>query len=482
MKERLHFVWLISLRELRDQFRDWRILSPLIILTVGFPFLMNYFAYGAVAFANQYGGNLIVDRLVPFSILIIGFFPITISLLGALESFVGEKERGTIEPLLCSPLSDWQMYLGKLVVGSIMPLASSFISIMIYLVMVSRQNLNMPPPDVFAQLFLLTISHALLMVSAAIVISIQSTSVKAANLMASFIIIPVAMLMMGESGLLFWANNEVLWLAVVGVLIMAGLLMRLGLAHFQREYLLGREIDVLNLRWVWRTFWGYFKGGAESVGGWFAVSLRGTLTKLARPLLVVLLVGLMSVWAGYEAAKVYVPQYYASHGMEANQFEELRSQLGNSVNINDVTSTITAPGLFAHNIQATLVIAFLGLFSFGVLGIVLYFVNISLIGFIIGLSQFVGLDPLPLLLAGVAPHGIFELSALMISCAAVLHIGLMLVTPQAHRTLGEVFLEALADWVKVSVAVVAPLMAIAAVIEAYITPQLLCHTLEMICK
>jgi hypothetical protein len=84
------------------------------------------------------------------------------------------------------------------------------------------------------------------MVSAAIVISVQSTSVKAANLLASFVVIPVAILMQGESALLFWGNSQVLWLAVVGVLILAGLLIRVGLSHFQREYLLGREIDVLN--------------------------------------------------------------------------------------------------------------------------------------------------------------------------------------------------------------------------------------------
>ncbi|MEW5940049.1 MAG: ABC transporter permease subunit, partial [Chloroflexota bacterium] len=263
MTERMRYVWLISKREFRDQLRDWRILLPLLALTIGFPFLMDSFAYAAVEFVNQYGGALLVDRLVPFSILIIGFFPLTISLLGALEAFVGEKERGTIEPLLGSPLADWQLYLGKLIVGIVTPLASSFVSIAIYLVMVSRQRLNMPDLAVFVQLFLLTIAHALLMVSAAILFSIQSTSVKAANLLASFIIIPVAMLMMGESFLLFWANNEVLWLAVLAVIIMAGLLVRLGLAHFQREYLLGREIDMLNLRWMWKTFWGCFKGEAR---------------------------------------------------------------------------------------------------------------------------------------------------------------------------------------------------------------------------
>jgi len=482
MKEQLQYVWLLSRRELRDQLRDWRILTPLVILTIGFPFLMNIVALYAVDLTNQYGGDLIVDRLVPFSILTIGFFPITISLLGALESFVGEKERGTIEPLLSLPLADWQLYLGKLIVGITSPLISSFASIGIYLFMVIRQGLDMPEPQVFVQLFLLTIAHALLMVSAAIVISVQSTSVKAANLMASFVIIPITMLMMGETALFIRLNNQVLWCAVAAVTIMAGLLVRLGLAHFQREYLLGREIDVLNIRWMWKTFWGYFRGGAQNAREWFAISLKATLAKLIKPIAILLAVAVLSVWAGYEASQYYLPQYYASTGVETEKLDELRAGLIENGNLENFGATITAPGLFIHNFRSMFAIAFMGLFSFGVLGLTLYVINIGLIGVIIALFQLAGYPPGPLLLAGIAPHGIFEIPALVISCAAVLHIGLMLVTPQTHRTLGEVVIEALADWFKVSVAVVAPLLVIAAIIETYVTPRLLCNALEIVCK
>ena len=56
--------------------------------------------------------------------MIVGFFPITVSLVIALESFVGEKERRSIEPLLSSPLEDWQLYLGKLLASLVLPMAS----------------------------------------------------------------------------------------------------------------------------------------------------------------------------------------------------------------------------------------------------------------------------------------------------------------------------------------------------------------------
>ena len=476
MKEKLAYVWLLSRRELRDQLRDWRIFTPLLVLTIGFPFLMNFVAYYAVNLTNQYGGDLIVDRLVPFSILTIGFFPITISLLGALESFVGEKERGTIEPLLSLPLADWQLYLGKLIVGIASPLISSFASIGIYIFMVSRQGLNMPEPLVFLQLFLLTIAHALLMVSAAIVISVQSTSVKAANLLASFVIIPITMLMMGETALFIRLNNQVLWLAVLAVTIMAGLLVRLGLAHFQREYLLGREIDVLNIRWMWKTFWGHFRGGAENINQWVVVSLRPALRKLGIP------IALLTCFVIAAGALSYF--WFVNYFLDyPEKFAAFQSRIFETDSL--LTSTngsIPLIGLFLYNLRSVFVIGLFGLFSFGVLGVMLLPVTPVFTGAVLAALKLNGYTPLPILLAGILPHGVFEIPALIISCAAVLHIGLTLVTPQTHRTLGEVLLEGVADWFKVMIGVVIPLLAIAAIIETYITPQLLCRALELVCK
>jgi uncharacterized membrane protein SpoIIM required for sporulation/ABC-type transport system involved in multi-copper enzyme maturation permease subunit len=481
VNEKLRFVWLLSRRELRDQLRDWRILTPLLILTFGFPFLMNFVAFFAVQYANQYGGNLIVDRLVPFSILIIGFFPLAISLLGALESFVGEKERGTIEPLLSLPLADWQLYFGKLVAGIVMPMVASFSAISVYVFMVSYQKLNLPSPLIFTQLFLLTISHAFLMVSAAIVISVQSTSVKGANLMASFVIVPVTMLMMGETSLFFRLNSLVLWLAILAVAIMAGLIIRLGLAHFQREYLLGRELDVLNLRWIWSTFWMDFRGDAHSILDWYRSSLRTTMTKLAWPILVVSILGVLGMGGGYFAARSYVAEGKTVEGRN-ERLGDLRERIRQTANVESFGDSVSAPALFKHNIQSTLVITLFGLFSISVLGIVLYLINFGVIGAVLGALQMAGCSPGKLFLFGILPHGIFEIPALVIAGAAVLYMGLSLVTPQTHRTLGEVIIESLADWLRVMLGLVVPLFAVAAVIETYVTPQLLNQFMQSICN
>jgi len=464
-------VWLVTKRELRDQLRDWRILFPLAVLTVLFPLLMNEVARSAVEFVGRYGGTLLVDRLVPFSVLIIGFFPITVSLVVALESFVGEKERGTIEPLLSTPLQDWHMYVGKLLIGVLTPLTASLIAIGFYLVIVSHQKIQMPETSVLIQLLALTIAHAVLMVSAAIIISVQSTSVKAANLLASFIVIPVAVLMQGESALLFWGNNQVLWLAVVGVFILAGLIIRVGLSHFQREYLLGREIDVLNIRWAWRTFWGYFKGGTSSFAEWYRLEVLGALRQLWIPVEVLVFLAVITLWIGFQWTIVTVPNYINIASPDAIQ--ELSERFEQSSTLVSLGQSFSAPYIFSHNVRAVGLILLAGLVSFSVLGTLVFLVNLSTVGILLGVFQLLGYSPLTLTVMGLLPHGIFEIPALILASAAMLRIGVVLVTPQMGRSLGEVVLELLADWTKIAIGLVVPLLLVASVIETYVTPVLL---------
>ena len=476
MFNKFRLVWLVAGRELKDQFRDWRVLTPMIILVLCFPVLMNEFAKQTVDFLNQYDANLILDRLVPFSIMIIGFFPITISLVVALESFVGEKERGTIEPILSAPLDNWQLYFGKLLVGVATPLVASYLSIFLYLLMILQQGLSMPSVSVMVQLFFLTTAHATLMVSAAIVISVQSTTVKAANLLASFIVIPVAILMQGEAVMLFWGNEQVLWLAVAGVMIISLLLIRVGIAHFQREYLLGREIDTINMRWVWSTFWKNFLGGASSFFDWSRRVLGTAVRRIAPAFLATLLIAAVSIWMGYDWVMDNVPEVLSK--VPPDRLQSLAARASEVPDLSSLQGSLSAPFLFLNNTRAVTVIFFAGLFSFSVLGVILYMVNIGLIGGVFALLQLLGVQPWPIFLAGVVPHGVFEIPALMFGSAVVLYMGVSIVTPQTGKSMGEVIIELFADWAKIFFGLVVPLLAAAAVIEAYVTPSLLIGVIQ----
>ncbi len=471
MTEDLRSILLLARRELRDQMRDWRIVLPLGILTMAFPILMNEAARQAVAFFARFGTTLIADRLVPFSILIIGFFPITITLVVALESFVGEKERGTIEPLLNAPVKDWHLYCGKLLVGILAPLSASYAAIALYLMMVSRQRLVLPAPQTLMLLIMLTSVHALLMVSAALVISVQSTSIRAANLLASFIIIPVALMLQGESVLLFWGTNAVLWLAVLAVTVMAVLLVRLGLAHFRREYLIGRELDQLNARWIGRTFWTAFKGDTTSVRSWFRIRVAETVRGLAVPMGITTAIAIAAFWGTYTWTALNVPKMLSP----ANQ-QELNALLSDaraSAGLIDLGNHLSAARIFSNNVRATGVLFVAGLVSFSVLGLAIYVLNVALVGGVLAIFGLIGYEPGLLLAAGVLPHGAFEIPALMLVSATVLHIGAKLVSPQTGKSMGNVLLEQLADGLAILVGLVWPLLGIAAVIEANVTPVLL---------
>ncbi|NJD58733.1 MAG: stage II sporulation protein M, partial [Anaerolineae bacterium] len=129
--------------------------------------------------------------------------------------------------------------------------------------------------------------------------------------------------------------------------------------------------------------------------------------------------------------------------------------------------------IWGHNLQAIAVILLLGMVSCGVLGVVIYLLNVGIVGAVLALIQVTGGSPVKIGLAGILPHGIFEIPALILASAAVFQIGILLVTPNPRRSLGEVMIAAFADWAKVTVSMVIPLLTIAAMVEAWVTPWLL---------
>lgn len=456
--------WIIARREVRDQFRDWRIIFPIIILTLFFPFLMNFTAQQILGFVQQYGATIIAERLVPFLLMIVGFFPISTSLVIALESFVGEKERGSIEPLLSSPINDWQLYLGKLTSSIVPPLMGSFLGMAVYLLGLIIKGVELPETSLMIQIFMLTFAQAVVMVSGAVVVSSQATSVKAANLLASFIIIPMALLIQGESVVMFWGRETLsLWWIVFGLMVLAALFVRVGLAHFQREELLGREIDVLNFRWGWRVFKQGFSGGATSIRDWYLKSVKESLYQLRWSILAVFLIGVLGVIAGVQQTQRFP--------MEITSFQ-MNERLETVLEILPITSAAPVALIAWQNLRTLMIGLVLGICSFGILGVIPVFATLGVLGYLVQTLANNGIPAQMTILGLILPHGLLELPALIIAGAAVLHIGVVLATPTTKRTVGEVFITSLAQWMRVAVGLVLPLLILAAIIEAYLTPRL----------
>lgn len=459
-------VYSVAWREIRDQMRDWRILAPILILTLFFPLLMNFTAQQAVDFVSRYGADIIGERLIPFLLMIVGFFPISVSLVIALESFAGERERRSLEPLLATPLRDSQLYFGKILASIVPPLSAAYLGIAVYLVGLAYQVGWTAPPTLLVQVLLLTTAQALVMVSGAVVISSQTTSVRAANLLSSFIIIPVAELIIGESMIMFWGRYYVLWWIVLALILLSLVLIRMGLHLFNREELLGREIDVLDLKWAWGCFWGSFRGQVDNLLEWYRRTLielvpamRGSLLLLAVAFAAAYVLGI------HLASEFTLPgELLSLDALDQGAIEQLADY-----------------GLFSgrgflwvvvNNTRAVLIASLFGAFSFGVLSTILLMAPIGIVGYLAGNLMLAGENAGLMFLGMVLPHGMVEIPAALVAGASILHLGLAGVSLPRGASLGESWLTALGRWARILLGIVFPLLLIAALLEVFLTPHI----------
>jgi uncharacterized membrane protein SpoIIM required for sporulation len=98
--------------------------------------------------------------------------------------------------------------------------------------------------------------------------------------------------------------------------------------------------------------------------------------------------------------------------------------------------------------------------------------SMGIVGYLLSLLSANGLPPTQYLVGFILPHGIFEIPALIIGCAAVLRGGALLATTDENRNIGEAFFESVSEWCKLTVAVVIPLLLIAACVEVWLTPKI----------
>ena len=457
---------IVARREIRDQIRDWRILTPILILTLFFPILMNFTARTAVSFVEAYGAPIIGERLIPFLLMIVGFFPISVALVIALESFAGERERLSLEPLLATPLTDGQLYFGKIFASLLVPIGAAYLGIFVYLVSLLWRLGWTPTPELLTQILLLTAAQALLMVTAAVVISTQTTSVRGANLLASFIIIPAAQLIIIESLIMFWGRYNVLWWIVAALVLVSIVLGRMGLHLFNREELLGREFDSVDVKWGAGRFWEGFRDTTSSPIAWYRETITQTLVEMRVPLIIMTIAMIAAYVIGYRSASSFTlpEQLFAQ--------DQIGSALTNELSNLGFMSARGWAWIVVNNLRALAIASFLGAFSLGIVGMLLLMAPVGIVGFLAGNFALAGSETSYLIAALVLPHGIVEIPAAIIAGAAILQLGLAALSLPKGSSLGASWLVSLGKWARISLAIVIPLIVIAAAIEVFVTPRI----------
>jgi uncharacterized membrane protein SpoIIM required for sporulation/ABC-type transport system involved in multi-copper enzyme maturation permease subunit len=479
-RNQMALVWVLTRREIRDTMRDWRLVVPITLLTLVFPVILNLAANFTLNWVRQYNAAVIGEQAIPFMLLVVGFFPISFSLVIALETFVGEKERKSLEPLLATPLSNTQLYLGKTLAALIPPVVASFLGIGVYFVSLMLSVQYRPSPTLVVQILGLTTAEALVMVSSAVIISSQTTSVRAANLLASFVILPMAFLVQGEALIMFWGRYEALWFVLMALIVSDVMLVRMGIRVFNREELLGRDIDRINLRRGWQLLKRFFldpplaEGSGRAAGvrgrGWLARLYRQDVPQMLRlngpatAVVVVALTGAALLGVGV-ALRFPLPEGVI-------RLDEIGRETFAQFEGTHLLPSLNTWTIFTHNVRSLLMAGALALVSFGALAIVLLMAPIGIIGFATAQAALAGYNPLLFLGVFILPHGFLELPAAILATAAAVRLGIGVVAPPAGMTISQSCLRGLAHFAKLFLFVVLPLLAVAALIEVTVTPEL----------
>jgi uncharacterized membrane protein SpoIIM required for sporulation len=130
----------------------------------------------------------------------------------------------------------------------------------------------------------------------------------------------------------------------------------------------------------------------------------------------------------------------------------------------------TVTGIMFHNLRALVLEAVAGFFSFGTIAIVLLMMPLMIIGFFTGQVPAMGAAPGLFLATFILPHGIVELPAAIVATTMALRLGVVVISPPAGKTVTEGVLGALADFLKVFLFLVIPLLVVAAMLEVWLTP------------
>ena len=427
---------LVALRDLRDAVSELRLIAAMVALTLAIPIASGS---GVRALAAFGGGTAVVNRLALVGAFFVVFIPASFSLVLALESFVGERERTTLEVLLSTPLREAEIYAGKMAAVLTVSLGLCYGGLLVYC-LITFPGLGYFPLDILVALALSTICQVAAMVAGAVIISLNARTMRAANVMASFIILPMSVALQIEAALILVGRAEFLWAFALLMAVVAIVLVRMGFEGFSREALLARDSGLRNpLR---RALMAARTSFDRRPGLWRLVWMRRV------PMLIAAAGFPTGAFIGYLAG--------STGAIPTNVVRPVLSSLVRSVS---QTSTLEEGiAIFTHNLAAFVLVALLAILTAGVSGFLLTFAPGFLLGFAAALSSWT------IALTGIVPNGLVEIPAAIIGGGLVIQIGASAIHMQAQGGWSTRVLAAVADYV-LALRWLVPALAVASALE-----------------
>ncbi len=434
-----HKAALIARRDFRDAVSELRLIAAMIALTLAIPIGA---ALGVRGLAYFGGGTAVVNRLSLVGAFFVVFIPASFSLVLALESFVGERERTTLEVLLSTPLKEAEIFAGKVVAVLGVSLTLCYGGLLVYCLIVFP-GLGYFPLDILIALSISTICQVAAMVAGAVIVSINARSMRAANVMASFIILPMSVVLQVEAALILLGRPEYLWGFALLMIAIAVLLLRMGFNGFSREALLAREVGLR--RPLHR---------ATAAVRW-SFNNRPALLPLIWRRRVPMLVAAAGLPLG--AAFGYVAG--STGAVPAGVVKPVLSSLVRASGGGGALEEFLA--IFGHNLLAFVLVALIAVLTAGVSGFALTFAPGFLLGFAAAASSWT------IALTGIVPNGLVEIPLAIVAGGLAIQIGAAAIHMEPRGGWSSRVLLAVADYVR-ALRWLVPGLAVAAALEVWL--------------
>ena len=219
--------------------------NKMVLLSAVF---LPVFMVGAALFMVYQGKGVTVPgaqaALFNTALMYFLILPVLIPLAIAVYSIVGEKEQGSLEPLLATPITDLELFLGKALASvfpaMIMTWAGFGLFIAVAIPLVGGIPHHVLTPPWLAAIFGLSPLLALFSVGVTMLVSARATDVRAAYQFSSFAVIPAIVPLV-----IYSSRKTLVSLMLVGgegavLLVGSAVVLYFPIKTFQREQILTR--------------------------------------------------------------------------------------------------------------------------------------------------------------------------------------------------------------------------------------------------
>jgi ABC-type Na+ efflux pump permease subunit len=271
---RIKKAMLVFRKDWREIRRNWQVILPIVvvpvIISVFLPVLLTVISsVGTTSGTPLSGFEALIQNLpnhvrgqlagmteteVMIYIMALYFFaplfliiPLMASSVIASDSFAGEKERKTIEALLATPISDGELFLGKMLVSFIPSMIVTILSFVIYSMVfdllafsIFNGALLLPNLDWILLIFGLAPTVALASIGLTVMVSAKVKGFKEAQQISVILLIPVLALVFGQvTGALIF--GPIVILGLIGLFaIIDFAVFRTSVKLFKREEILSK--------------------------------------------------------------------------------------------------------------------------------------------------------------------------------------------------------------------------------------------------